>query len=165
MSEEIAVPALVKADHEAHSEKNHPFEYKGFKCLVSRSPTEWNWNGYFNIPRDNKYHDHHDHHDQLEHEINIHGGITGGNSLNGMEYIGFDTMHADDIFVSSMSRFHCHKCNKFTMDDDKGDCADRYHPSYKSFNWVVAHLKEIVDQIINCTSADSSSEAETVPIA
>lgn len=68
------------------------FYSNGFECHVRRHPYSKAWNGYVEVPIGFSL--------DLD-NINVHGGITGGCiGTDGRSCIGFDTMHAGDMWYS-----------------------------------------------------------------
>jgi hypothetical protein len=69
----------------------------GYRCRIWRNPESRTLCGYVGIPRDHRLYglDYND--SRVESEIDIHGGLTFSEQVNGLTWFGFDCNHANDF--------------------------------------------------------------------
>ena len=108
------------------------FEYKGFKCLVRRTPNDLgHLCGYIELPKDcelkNASYD--------DIGISVHGGLTFQGQLQGETkdryFLGFDCAHGGDLIPA------IHRHGIASHKDD----------TYKNMAYVEKEIKSMVDQL------------------
>jgi hypothetical protein len=118
------------------------FTYRGYRCAVNRNAESGHLNGYVCIPTT------HVNYSQAYGDINVdcHGGLTFGESLNDDYWIGFDCAHFHD---------YCPSTERFLQTEERIQEIRKRFPNsplwvktYKNKDFVIQQCKHIVDQLI-----------------
>jgi hypothetical protein len=78
----------------------------GFRCVLLRAPLYGAVNGYVQVPRIT---------DEQAEQVSAHGGVTYGPDVDG--WIGFDTLHAGDVWPNAPHHWHGPGSREWTEDD------------------------------------------------
>jgi hypothetical protein len=109
---------------------NYEFEYRGYECSASRTPTLQSWVGYVQLP--STHPDFGKHYSNID--VDVHGELTY--SREGK--IGFDCAHAYDIVPGLMALYQHFKLSvPFPS-----------FRTYKDYAFVTKELEKLVDQLI-----------------
>lgn len=109
------------------------FEYKGYRCRISRVGKEYSGHlcGYIEIPTWHALYemDYDEIERRFNYELPAHGGLTFSGYVQGRYWIGFDCAHFGDL--RPFSRFVSNECE-----------------GYRDMNYVESNIKQIIDFII-----------------
>lgn len=116
--------------NEWEQEPDHKeFKYKGYDCEIKRIPNLGHLCGYVIINHNNELFGHDDSGNSMCMNLDVHGGITYGQSeLDGRWKIGFDCAHVDDV------------CPYNFFGNPQG-------ATYKNIEFVTSEIKKLVDQV------------------
>jgi hypothetical protein len=78
----------------------------GFRCVLLRAPLYGAVNGYVQVPRIT---------DEQAEQVSAHGGVTYGPDADG--WIGFDTLHAGDVWPDAPDYWHGPGAREWTEED------------------------------------------------
>lgn len=118
--------------------------YKGYKYLLRRNPIMGNWCGYIQIPFTYK--------DKLE-NLQIHGGISwnssylpnSSNKKKGFIWIGFDTIHLQDLPPSTISsKFNEYLTQKVGFPKHDLDIPIK---TYKTVGFCINEIYKFINQL------------------
>ena len=118
--------------------KNHPydetFEYKGYKCEISRSHRN-TWDGYVTIDASHVCYNINYLNTRNEKDdfyLNVHGGLSYSFTTPTNTVLGFHTCHVGDFIPTNL-----HSDVKYNF----------HYSSFKTFEWVKKRVIKLVDQL------------------
>lgn len=138
---------LVWGKGEWDNETNElEFEYRSYKCQISRNPLHGFLKGYVFIPIHSLCSD-----PDIYYELDVHGGMTFSqeHEVNGLSFfiLGFDCAHLQDLMPSETCEYHVE--NKRIMGEFSYTPNNLFpEKTYKNIEFVKNELMKLVDQMI-----------------